>query len=303
MIAFPHSQRWDDWVTQAWNMAFGRRWVAGKDDWIVGPRGELGGVGEKVIAQIAAKERLVVERNGSGVGLMDSAQAFGALRAELHPEILKFYTETSDYDFEVWTRWQPVWGAFGKLVDRLFARRLEQLCLPHDPLATSRGISSEVIVLRQKDGRICHRVWLRKLISSGGVIYSGFYSEVTTPAGVPAVKVVFPLPKGSATVVMRATSLAGGGLRLESAGRRDGDAGFYFVVEDRKGGLWLHYLRAFHERIDVYVDPSGTLRADHTMRLFGRLVYSLHYKITRQAALPLERVTERRSEVAARSLT
>ena len=70
-----------------------------------------------------------------------------------------------------------------------------------------------------------------------------------------------------------------GNLTLESKGAKDGDAGFYFIVRDHKGHYRKHYLASFHEKIHVYEDPEQTLRADHSMSLWGLRAYSLHYKI------------------------
>lgn len=281
-MALPYAQPWQDWFTQAWNIALGRRVQSVADLWLLGPRGEPGGIGEKIIAQVAQRDGLLVERNSGRIGLIDSFGAFGNMSERLNPQIIAFYEETSSYDFDVWTKWEFGWGVFARVVDGLFARRLSQLSLPMDPMDTNRGIEGEIVALRTSSGSIRHRVWLRKLRSKGTTIYSGFYDETATPAGERCVKVVFPLPKGSATVIMRAIELPNGGLRLQSAGERDGDPGFYFVVEDREGILWTHYLKCFHERIDVFVDPDGVLRADHVMTLWGKRVYSLHYRIRRK---------------------
>lgn len=289
-MALPHAQPWQDWFTQLWNIALGRRVRVPADSWLLGPRGEPGGIGEEVISQIARKEDLAIERDAQTVGLLHSFERFGNLAALLRPEIARFYLATSSYEFDVWTKWEAGWGQLGRLVDVLFARRLAQLSLPLDPMDTNRGIGSEIIALRAPNGSVQHRIWLRKLKSRGSTIYSGFYDVTVTPAGEPCVKVVFPLPKGSATVILRAILRPDGGLRLESAGRRDGDPGFYFTVEDRKGTLWVHYLRCFHEWIDVYVDLEGVLRADHIMTLWGRRVYSLHYRMTLRCGGPTESV-------------
>jgi hypothetical protein len=285
-MALPYAQCWQDWITQAWNIAFGRRAQSPADLWLIGPRGEPGGIGEKIIDQIADREGLTVERESQTIGLVDSFEAFGTRLKGLDPQIVAFYTDTSSYDFDVWTKWEFGWGFFARIVDALFARRLSQLSLPIDPMDTNRGIESEIIALRSSAGSIRHRVWLRKLKSKGSTIYSGFYDHTATPSGEPCMKVVFPLPKGSATVIMRAMTLPNGGLSLQSAGVRDGDPGFYFIVEDRKEALWVHYLKCFHERIDVYVDREGTLRADHVMELWGKRAYSLHYRLKRRANQP-----------------
>jgi hypothetical protein len=197
----------------------------------------------------------------------------------VHESIVEFYTATWQYEMDVWTRWEPLWGFFGRVVDRIFARRINQLRLPADSLAAGRGVSSEIIQLQDAEGKIRHTLWLRKLKFAKSVIYAGFYYHVKDPRGESRVKVVFPLPHGSATVVMSVGSLEGGKFKLSSAGSRFGDPGFYFIVKDSRGDTWIRYLKAFHEFIDVWHEPEGIIRADHTMKLWGMLCYSLHYRV------------------------
>ena len=73
-----------------------------------------------------------------------------------------------------------------------------------------------------------------------------------------------------------------GNLELRSKGKQFGDPGFYFLVEDRKGTLWSHYLPSFHERIFVYEDEEGVIRADHSMSLWQCKAYDLHYKMIKK---------------------
>ena len=281
MRPFPHLQYWSDWLTQYWNIVFGRRAAPG-DAWLLGPTGQIGKIGESIIGQIALAEGLAVVREATA-GLIGPDFFYHGAGGEAHPDIVEFYTKTSQYDMDAWTRWEPVWGILGRLVDVIFARRVDQLRLPTDALATSKGISSEIIQFKDSEGLCRHTLWLRKLKPAGSVIYAGFYYQVTDSNGEPRVKVVFPLPHGSATVVMSSGVLDGGRVRLSSAGKRFGDPGFYFVVNDRHGGTWIRYLRHFHEFIEVWADGAGGIRADHTMRLWGRLCYSLHYRVLKKA--------------------
>lgn len=287
MRPFPHTQPVADWLTQYWNILLGRRVCATRDGWLLGPFGRPGGVGEAIIQQVAESEGLSVVRSAPA-GLMSSASVFAEGGSEIHPDIAAFYTQTSEFTMDVWTKWEPIWGSFGRVVDRLFSRRIDQLRLPADSLATSRGITSEIVLLRDRDGATRHTLWLRKLVSTGTIIYSGFYSHVHSPSGEQLMKVVFPLPHGSATVLMRLSTLPGGGLRLSSCGSTDGDPGLYLLVRDRTGSVWSHYIKTFHEIIDVCLDAGGNVRADHTMKLWGRLAYSLHYRVSRRAHPSLE---------------
>jgi hypothetical protein len=283
---FPHRQNWRDWITQYWNILFGRRMCAA-DAWILGPSAQPGQIGESIVDQFARDERFQVVRS-SNSGLLSAEFFHGLEGGEVHPEVVSFYTHTAGYEMDVWTQWERFWGFFGRLVDVLFARRIDQLRLPADAFAASKGISSEIIKFQDPSQHCCHTLWLRKLRSDGSTIYAGFYYHVRDPRGQSRVKVVFPLPFGSATIVMSAKVRDDGKFRLSSAGEKFGDPGFYFVVHDRCGGTWIRYLKCFHEFIDVWPDTEGGIRADHTMLLWGRLCYSLHYKASNRANKSLQ---------------
>lgn len=278
-MSLPHPQILQDWLTQAWNIALGTPLTLPGDGWLLGPFGRPGGIHERVLDDIAGREGLTIDRSNSDVGLLDDFSAFPAIAGKIDSRIEAFYATTPAYAFEVWSRWSPGFGVGARAVSRLFSRRIGQLNLPEDALDTAYGISSEVVLLRQPDGEIRHRLWLRRLLKTGDVIYCGLYTHTRLPSGEPCLKVVFPLPHGNATVIMSPRADPDGSLELSSRGRQSGDPGFYFLLEDRHGGLWKHYLRQFHERIHVFVDRHGCLRADHTMSLWGRIAFALHYKI------------------------
>jgi hypothetical protein len=97
--------------------------------------------------------------------------------------------------------------------------------------------------------------------------------------------VMFPLPNGSANVIMRPVSVSYGSFTARSSGTRFGDPGFYFFVEAGKEDRgWARYLRALTEDIRVYVDPGGQLRSDHNLRIWGKTFLRLHYRIWRRSA-------------------
>lgn len=281
-MRLPHPQPWHDWTTQLWNLLLGRR--LGPDlPWLEGPRGLPGAIDGATIEQIAAREGLAIDDDSPDIGLLGSLGFLGAAEVRLHPEVARFYLHTSTYDLDVWTAWRPGWRPFAGLVDRIFARRIRQLSLPQNPLETARGLSSSVVALRSPDGTAKYRFWIRRLRESGRTVYVGSYDGIVLAGAVPCVRVVFPLPHGSATVVLRGEVEEGGALVLSSRGEKCGDPGFYFVVEDRRGGLWCHFIRSFTERIRVYADGSAGIRADHSMDLFGRRVFDLHYRAVPRA--------------------
>jgi len=212
------------------------------------------------------------------------SDAFDAKR--IAPEVRRFYESTSDFDMDVWSEWCSVFRPFGWLLRFLFSHRLQQLHMPISPLETSRGISSDIIQLRdRKTDRARYVGWLRTMVGSGSVIYVGLYSTCTPPRHHrPCLKVIFPLPNGHATVIMKPEACGDGSLKLHSRGDGFGDAGFYFVVQDRAGQAWARYVRTMKESLHVYPARSNELRADHVLRIFGMIFLRLHYRITLRAA-------------------
>ena len=277
-MAFPKAQHPLDWLTQLWNICLGEK-VNSDSTWLIGPIGPIGGIRDTYIETLADRENLEVSRNGDGFWLVDNFKGFSFEEEQVHPLVRDFYQHTIDYDLDVWTQWKPIFGSFGFLVRNLFSRRIEQLSLPQHALETARGMISEIIYLRNADDDVVYRIWFRRLQQSGEVVYSGIYSHCILPSGEKCLKIIFPLPQGSATVMLKLEVTPEGHLELISKGRRSGDPGFYFLVEDRKETLWQHYLPSFQERIFVYVDEAGELRADHSMSLWGHRAYELHYRM------------------------
>jgi hypothetical protein len=199
--------------------------------------------------------------------------------------IARFYEQTSEYEFDVWSEWCGVFRPLGGALAAVFSRRLQQLNVPLSPLDTSHGISTAVINLVDSSGAIRQTAWVREILAKRQTLYAGSYSLCRVPgfAG-PCVKVTFPLPNGNAAVVMQPQSAEDGSFTVQSAGRRHGDPGFYFFVESERGQGWARFVRTLKESIRVYVDGDGQLRADHTLSLWGATFLRLHYRMRRDAA-------------------
>jgi CRP-like cAMP-binding protein len=78
---------------------------------------------------------------------------FGALAARdfdpagVHPAVADFYARTAAFELDSWAEWCGAFRPFGRLLARLFSRRLQQLNVPLSGLDTSRGVTSEVLQL------------------------------------------------------------------------------------------------------------------------------------------------------------
>ncbi len=209
----------------------------------------------------------------------DLAAVLGGAR--VHPAVAAFYERTSEYHMDCWSEWSSVYRPFGCLLARIFSRRLQQLNVPLTGLDTHRGISSRVLVMRTPQGEL-QTAWVRQLLASKRTLYAGSYSTCRVPGYTGAcIKVCFPLPNGRAIVVMRPQVHPDGSLTVISDGRDFGDPGFYFVVE-HEDVAWARYVRTMKESIHVYAAEAGTVRADHTLRIWGRVFLRLHYRLAKK---------------------
>lgn len=276
-----------DRITQKWVKWTGRQIDSIHSNWLLGPIGSPDLIGDKFIHKLAETEKLDIRKNVVGSGLMDDFSVLdldSKTMARLHPEVINFYEHTSDYDFEIWSEWKGVFRPFGWLLAIIFSRRLQQLNLPLSSMDSAKGIQSNIIKLHDPNSASNKwTIWYRILKSTGNVIYSGVYTTTTLPRKEGRfLKVIFPLPNGNATVIMRVEVLEKGELLLSSDGRKFGDNGFYFTLTDHKGKYWARFVRSMHEWIKVYVDDQQILRADHHLKFWGFPFLELHYKMQKK---------------------
>lgn len=281
----PVRGRLSDWVTQLWVRLTGRRVSSSEHPWLDAPVGDVDAIGSDFFERHARQEGLSVDEQAATRGLLSdfSRLAGPELDAALvSREIVEFYELTSGYELDVWSEWSGIFRPFGRLLSMVFSRRLRQLNVPLSALDTSRGMSSRVLYLRDSNDEVRLRAWVRELRATRRTLYAGSYGTVEVPGHTGAcVKVCFPLPNGSAVVVMWPESAHDGSLVLHSEGTRFGDPGFYFVAIDGRGRRSARYVRSFRERIHVFVDEAGELRTNHELSLFGLRVLKLHYRMRR----------------------
>lgn len=275
---------------RAWVRAFGRRVARADASWLDGPAGAPGPDPEAFYRAAAAEAGLEVEPPVPDAGLVAD---FGGLRGPafdpdgLHPRVRAFYERTAGYRLEVWSAWHGPFGPLARVLVGTVSRRIGQINLPIDPLETAAGMTSAVLGLRDPaSGARPWAGWLRRLGGSGATVYAGFYTTTTPPlAAGPCVKVVFPVTRGSATVILRPEHGPDGSLVLVSSGDGFGGPGFYRVHRADDATLRARYVPAMKERIHVYVDAKGDLRTDHHFRFFRWRMLTLHYLIVEKAAV------------------
>jgi hypothetical protein len=278
-----------DRATQLWVRSAREPVDFSRDSWLDGPFGEPERIGEDFFRLLAEREDLVDQDSSGPAGLLESFDELcgeGLPVGNVHPEVVRFYEETSEYELDLWSEWNGLFRPFGWLLAVIFSRRLQQLNIPLSPLDTSRGMMSQVVKLVDRSsGRLVHTGWVRTNPANQETIYVGAYSAASIPNRLsPCVKVVFPLPNGSASVLMSAKSDSSGALILESSGSEFGDPGFYFVIRGAGNRGWVRYVRTFRERIRVFVDGDDELRTDHEFTIWGLSFLRLHYRMRRAAA-------------------
>jgi len=280
-LAYP-MQKFQDWFTQQWAILWGVKIDPEDVPWLMGPFGNLNGIGDDFINQLAEKENLIIERDTKSQGLIPSIDLLNLSDGEfskISPKVLGFYENTATYDLAFTVKWNPVFKVFGVLVNKLFSRRINQLNIPIRNIKNSEAIKSELITLSDpKSKKVKYTIWFRTFKSSGQVIYSGVYGTCTLPSGKTCVKAVFPLPKGNATVIMTPSVGTNGELILDSSGKKFGDAGFYFLLNDSKGHYWSQFMSSFRDRLTVSSE-NDTIFAIQTLTLWHQSVVRFNYKI------------------------
>jgi hypothetical protein len=272
-----------EWGIQRWVAWSGREARIFVAPWLEGP---IGGrrIGAEFYDAYAREAGLKIVRGDPAAGLLPD---FGALAGEgfdpekVHPMIRDFYERTAHYDLEVRSEWSRVLRHPPRTLIYLVSRNIQQLSLPASSPDT--GMSSELIrLIDPTTGATPYTGWLRRSVTTDAVIYVGFYTTCALPGREGRfVKVVFPLPDGSATVVLRPENRPVGSFALVSDGEGFGDAGYYRVHRGPDDTLRAKYV-PIKEEIHVFVDRTGTLRTDHTLAFWGARFLTLHYEISRR---------------------
>ncbi|MEQ9092443.1 MAG: hypothetical protein RIE52_15220 [Balneola sp.] len=277
-----HKQKFQDWFTQQWILVWGKRIDPEKVPWLMGPFGKSDWISDEFVKELAQDEGLVIERDVKSQGLIPSIELLGLSEDELEKlsnHVIEFYQNTSEYDLELFVRWNPLFKVLGYFVKILFSKRIDQLNIPTESISSSKEISSEIITLTDPDSEeIKYTIWYRTFKTTGQVLYSGVYSTCILPTGQSCIKAVFPLPKGNATVIMSPTVGRNGELQLYSSGKKFGDPGFYFLLEDSKGDLWAQYIRSFRDILIVTSDKEK-VSAEQTLTLWNKEVVRFNYEI------------------------
>ena len=250
--------------------------------WLAAPLGTRERIGADIYERIARAEGLELRKPRDG-GMLDN---FNLLRGPnfdpdgVHPVIRHFYEHAAQYKLEVWSEVSLTGRFFLWLLVEFISRRMDQLNFPVSSLEVAKGMTSEVVqLLEPSTGKVRYTGWLRRLKSSGRVIYAGLYSATQVPGEAnPCVKVTFPC-RGSANVYLLPVAYPDGSFGLVSSGSAFGKSGFYRMIDGEPGHYIVRHVRTLREIFHVYVDDEGVLRTEHSVLFLGLTIIRLHYKI------------------------
>jgi len=268
----------------------GRSIRPGEEPWLACFLGDAGRIGTGIYQRIADREHLEL-RTPANAGLIPD---FERLRGpgfdpdRVHPRIRHFYEHAAAYHLEVWSEVYLPGRFFLWLLVEFLSTKMDQLNFPISSLEVAKGMSSEVVELVDRaSGQLRYTGWLRRLKSSGRVIYAGIYSVCRVPNEAdPCVKVTFPC-RGSANVYLRPLAHRDGSFGLDSSGSQWGGSGFYRIVASGGSDWRVRNFKSLHELFHVYVDQDGVLRCDHKISFVGVTILRLHYKMTETIAAGL----------------
>lgn len=279
-------QNFQDWITQQWVILFGKKIRPADYQWLLGPFGKTKGIGIKFIEQLAEIENLKIDNKQVDKGLSQSINQFNLSKEEykrLNKNVIDFYENTSNYDFELVVKWNPIFKLFGGLLKILFSNRIQQLNIPTGLNKNSEVLQSEIInLVDDKTKEVKRTFWLRTFKNSGQVVYSGVYEVCKIPNGVNCIIAIFPLPHGNATVILNPKVGKNGELILNSSGKKIGDAGFYFLLNDAKGNLWTKFIRSFKDKL-VVSSENKKVTAIQTLTLYNLRVLKFTYNIKKKS--------------------
>ena len=109
---------------------------------------------------------------------------------------------------EVWTEVYFAGKFVLWLLVEFISRRMDQLNFPISSLEVAKGMTSEIVQLRDRGtGKLIHTGWLRRFRATGKVIYAGLYSDSRMPGiPVPAPAVFLGAVHPSSMTSMRRSS-------------------------------------------------------------------------------------------------
>jgi hypothetical protein len=144
--------------------------------WLDGPAGNTRIIGKTFFADYTRGHGLEIVQSGCR-GLFADFRALSSERNDpsvVAPAVSNFYGQTSEYELDAWSAWNGLFKPFGTALALIFSRRLQQLNVPLSSLDSSRGMSSEVMQMRDpQSGEVVQTAWVRELRATKNILYAG----------------------------------------------------------------------------------------------------------------------------------
>lgn len=232
---------------------------------------------------------------GQPIGLiaeLDACRSDTFDPTELHPLLRGFYTETSEFAFQVTREIRGAFRPFARLY-HLVSSAVEQLAPGDADSASFVPMDSHLATADLgAHGGLGARIWRRVI----GTERRPFYTAVVRPylgprrggGTVTHLHCMFPYLFGHLAVVLEFVPTPGGGLRATSR-PADGEGletGTYVHIAGPRP-IWRRVPGAGGERLDFRVEEGRStrwIRAEHTASLAGRDAMRLGYVIQRRRA-------------------
>jgi hypothetical protein len=216
------------------------------------------------------------------VASLDELDGPGFDPRAVHPLVREFYEHTTRFVLDIVPEWR-LWVRPGYLLYlTLLARPLGQASVPMNQRAAHRGVHSRIDTVTGAPGVPgIVRGWIRSYADTDEPIYVGIYTTYRHE-GRGYVSVGFPLPQASFTATLEPRARPGGGLVLDSRGATSQSGHYLTYIDPVASDLTVLAVHGFAERLDVYVDDAGELRAEHAFAVFGIPFLILHYRMHRK---------------------
>ncbi len=216
------------------------------------------------------------------VASLDNLDGPGFDPRGVHPLVREFYEHTTRFTLDIVPEWR-LWVRPGYLLYlTLLARPLGQASVPMNQRAAHRGVRSRIDTVTGAPGApAVIRGWIRSYADTGEPIYVGIYTTYRHEDR-GYVSVGFPLPQASFTATLEPRARPGGGLVLDSRGETAQSGHYLAYIDPATSDLTVLAVHGFAERLDVYVDDTGELRAEHAFAVFGIPFLVLHYRMHRK---------------------
>jgi hypothetical protein len=216
------------------------------------------------------------------VATLDELAGPGFDPSAVHPLVREFYEHTTRFALDIVPEWR-LWVRPGYLLYlTLLARPLGQASVPMNQRAAHRGVHSRIDTVTGAPGAPgIVRGWIRSYADTDEPIYVGIYTTYRHE-GRGYVSVGFPLPQASFTATLEPRARPGGGLVLDSRGATSQSGHYLTYIDPVASDLTVLAVHGFAERLNVYVDDAGELRAEHAFAVFGIPFLVLHYRMHRK---------------------